>query len=264
MIDFPQFWKPYAVEQDQTLDVRMGSLQAWIHRGEKEWRIAHEMHSEGLERCSAAISQKPVRADLDWTRWILEDRIGHVQLRPQLPDRPLIVRPEMPMCLMPKQSVQFFIGIPIWLAITFGAKHEQAIEIPTQPLSNSWFGQFTEGELCYAMKTTAKLHRQALLASPQRAVFPLEVRNVSQEKLNFERLCIRPQYLNIFQGETRLWTSKGRVSYRGEDNWSRIVYSSSAPEFDKAGHLLGRARDAMQRGALLKTFDTFKQRVDLP
>lgn len=264
MIDFHEFWKPHAIEQDQTLEVCVGSLHTWIHRGEKEWRIAHEMQSEGSERCSAWISESAFRTDLDWTRWILEDRVGRVQLKPQLPDRPLIVRPEMPMCLMPKQSVQFFIGIPIWLAITFGAKHELAIEIPTQPLSNSWFGQFTEGELCYAMKTTAKLSRADMQFSPQRAVFPLEVRNMSQEKLNFERLCVRPQYLNIFQGETRLWTSKGRVSYRGEDNWSRVVYSSRAPEFDQAGHLLGKARDSMQRGSILKTFDTFKQRVDLP
>ena len=130
-------------------------------------------------------------------------------------------------------------------------------------LSNLWFGPVTEGELCYAMKTTAKLHQQDLVPSAQRAVFPLEVRNASQEKLNFERLCLRPQFLNIFQGETRLWTSKGRVSYRGEDNWSRIVYSNQAPEFDHAALMLGKAREAMQRGALLKTFDTLKQRIEL-
>ncbi|MDF7798121.1 DUF432 domain-containing protein [Pontiellaceae bacterium B1224] len=264
MIDIHQLWKPNVIEKNQTLDVCMGSLHAWIHRGEKEWRIAHELQSESCERCASSISTEPFRSDLDWMRLIVEDQVGRVQLKPQLPDRPLIVRPEMPMCLMPKQSVQFFIGIPIWLAITFGAKHEQAIEIPTQPLSNSWFGQFTEGELCYAMKTTAKLSLEGLQTSPQRAVFPLEIRNLSEEKLNFERLCIRPQHLNIYQGESRLWTNKGRVSYRGEDNWSRIVYTSKAPEFDQAKYLLGKARTALQRGAFLKTFDTFKQRADIP
>lgn len=263
MFDLLQLWKPHTIGQDQTLDLYLGSLHLWIHRGKKEWYIAHETEPDSNERCSASISDSPFLPDRDWTRWILDDHIKHIQLKPQLPDRPLIVRPEMPMCLMPKQSVQFFIGIPVWLAITFGAKHEKAIEIPTTTLSNSWFGQFTEGELCYAVKTTAKLHQQSLLPSPQRAVFPLEVRNISQEKLNFERLCIRPQYLNIFQGETRLWTSKGRVSYRGEDNWSRIVYAANAPEFEQAGVLLGKARDAVQRGTILKTFDNFKQRVEI-
>lgn len=263
MLNNQQFWMPHAMGQDQSMDLCLGSLRVWMHRGEQEWYIAHEIESENTERCSVAISDESLAPDRDWTRWILDDCIERIQLSPQLPDRPLIVRPEMPMCLMPKQSVQFFIGIPIWLAITFGAKYEQAIEIPTMTLSNSWFGQFTEGELCYAVKTTAKLHPQELLPSPQRAVFPLEIRNISQEKLNFERLCIRPQYLNVFQGNTRLWTSKGRVSYRGEDNWSRIVYASNAPEFDQASRLLGAARDSMQRGAFLKTFDSLKQRVDI-
>lgn len=264
MLEHQKFWKPHAIVQDQTLDVCLGSLRVWIHRGKQEWYIAHETEAESAERCSAVISDAPFSVERDWTRWILDDRVERVQLKPQLPDRPLIVRPEMPMCLMPKQSIQFFIGIPIWLAITFGAKHEQAIEVPTSSLSNSWFGTFTAGELCYAVKTTARLSQQSLHPSAQRAVFPLEVRNVSQEKLNFERLCIRPQFLNIFQGATRLWTSKGRVSYRGEDNWSRIVYSSRPPEFDQAGPMIGKAREPMQRGALLKTFDTFKQRVDIP
>jgi hypothetical protein len=257
-----QLWEAYTLQAGQTLDACIGSLHLWIHRREKEWYIAHETETGDAERGSVTIYDETF-PDRDWTRWILDDRIERIQLKPRLPDRPLIVRPEMPMCLMPKQSVQLFIGIPIWLAITFGAKQEQSIEIPSSTLSNSWFGQFTEGELCYAVRTRARLGQHDLLPNTSRAVFPLEVRNTSAEQLNFERLCIRPQYLNIFEGTTRLWTSKGRVSYRGEDNWSRIVYSSNAPGFDEAERLLGKAREAMQRGALMKTFDTFKQRVDV-
>jgi hypothetical protein len=263
MSDNQNFWEPQPVGQNQTFDVCLGSLRVWVHRGQKEWYIAHETEADNDERCSANISDEPFRHERDWTRWILDDRIEQIQLIPQLPDRPLVVRPEMPMCLMPRQSVQFFIGIPLWLAVTFGSKREQVIEIPTMTLSNSWFGPVTEGELCYAMKTTAKLQQEDLLPNKSRVVFPLEVRNASPEKLNFERLCLRPQYLSIFLGKNRLWTSRGRISYRGEDNWSRIVYSSNAPDFDEAGLLLGKAREAMQRGALMKTFDTFKQRVEL-
>ncbi|MBT8042711.1 MAG: DUF432 domain-containing protein [Pontiella sp.] len=263
MMDYQEIWTPHAVEREQALELGLGPLRVWIHRGQQEWHIAHETEPGYDERCSVSVSNAPFCAERDWTRWILDDQVQRIQLKPQLPDRPLIVRPEMPMCLMPKQSVQFFIGIPVWLSITFGTKHGQAIEIPSMTLSNSWFGPFTEGELCYSMKTTAKLHQQDLLPCAHRVVFPLEVRNASQEKLNFERFCLRPQYLNIFQGKTRLWTSKGRVSYRGEDNWSRIVYAANAPEFDEAGHMLGKAREVMQHGSLLKTFDTLKQRVEI-
>lgn len=263
MLDFRNIWKSHTIGRNQTLELALGPLHMWMYRGEQELHIAHEMEHGNDERCAVSVFEGALSQERDWTRWILDKGVECVQFKPRLPDRPLIVRPEMPMYLMPKQSVQFFVGIPIWLAITLGARHKQAIEVPSLALSNSWFGPFTEGELCYAMKTTAKLHQQDLIPSAYRAVFPLEVRNASPEKLNFERLCIRPQYLNIFQGETRLWTSKGRVSYRGEENWSRIIYSSHAPEFDQAGRLLGKARETMQRGAFLKTFDNFKQRVEI-
>jgi len=259
------FWATHTIELGKTLELQLGSLRVWIHRGGRDWHIAHQTEVAEESRCTVALSDRPFDPGHDWKRWILDDQIDRVRLRPQLPGRSIIVRPEMPMCLMPKQSARFYVGIPIWLAVTFGVKDERVVDIPSMPLSNSWFGPFTEGEgeLCYAIKTTAKVRREDLLPSAQRAIFPLEIRNMSQEVLQFERLCLRPQYLNIFQGETRLWTSPGRVSYRGADNWSRIVYSAKPPEYDNAGPLLGKARQPMQHGKMLKTFDNLRQRVEL-
>lgn len=263
MFNYQDLWKPQALRPGQTLDLCLGSLRLWIHRGQKDWRIAHQIEPGADERCSVSILDTPLDPQYDWTRWVLDEKIEQIQLKPQLPDRPIIVRPEMPMCLMPKQSVQFFISVPVWVSIAYGLKYQQVFEVPTAALSNSWFGPFTEGELCYAVKTSAMLHHTDLLPRANRVVFPLEVRNASREKLNFERLCLRPQFLNIYQGNTRMWTSKARISYRGEEVWSRMVYSSLAPDYDNAKRLLGKAREPVQRGALMKTFDSLKQRVDI-
>ncbi len=113
MFDNQQLWKPHAIKPDETLDLSLGSLHLWIHRGTQEWHIAHETEPKSEDRCSVAISDAPFDPERVWTRWILDGHIESIHLKPQLPDRPLIVRPEMPMCLMPKQSVQFFVGIPI-------------------------------------------------------------------------------------------------------------------------------------------------------
>jgi hypothetical protein len=77
--------------------------------------------------------------------------------------------------------------------------------------------------------------------------------------LNFERLCLRGQHLNIYHGDTRLWSSLGRISYRGADKWSRFIYSNEAPEFDHATQLLSKARTPLQRGLILNTFDNIKK-----
>lgn len=263
MFKYEQLWKPHAVEVGETLFFSLGALRLWIYRGQQEWLIAHELEAEKRNAPLVEVSDTPRDESREWTRWILDEKVEKVHLRPQLPNRPLIVRPELPMSLMPRKSVQFFIEIPLWVSVSFGSKHEQATEFPTMILSNSWFGSFIEGELCYAVKTTAKLSQADLLSEAHMAVFPLEVRNISSVKLNFERLCVRPQYLNIFGGDHSLWASNGRVSFRGEDKWGRIVYSSKAPQFDEASRLIGRAREQLRRGALLQTFDHLKQRVDL-
>ncbi|MDF7806550.1 hypothetical protein P4E94_03805 [Pontiellaceae bacterium B12219] len=262
-LDSQVLWKPHSIKQDEILEIELGALRAWIHRGKHDWHIAHTIGMEDANGCHISVTNGLFDPDRDWMRWILDEKTDQLQLKPQLPDRPLIVRPEMPMCLMPRETALLFIGIPVWLGITFGAKREQAVDIPTSVLSNSWFGSFTDGELCYAIKTWARQNQADLLPNNSRVVFPLEVRNASSEKLKFERLCIRPQNLNIYQGNTRLWTNKGRVSYRGEENWSRLVYAPRPPEYDQAAKLLCKAREPVHRGAILQTFDNFKQRVDL-
>lgn len=256
-------WDPIQLKPEQTLSLQLGPLNLWIHRGRQEWHVAYSYEALLEERLSLTVSGEDFPQGRNWVRWIINDEINEIRLNPRLPDRPVIVRPEMPMCLLPKQSVLFFVGIPVWLSITFGSTQKNAFEVPTRTLSKSWFGPVTGGELCYALKTTAKLHQGDLLPHTHRAVFPLGIRNTSTEKMNFERLCLRVQYLNVYQGETRMWTGKGRVNYRGEEHRSRVVYARTAPDYDRAGPLLGIAREPMQRGGLLKTFDNLKQLADL-
>ncbi len=263
MPEFKSLWGDHALAEGETIEFKLGPLRIWVHRGSKEWHIAHQSDGADEGGSSLSVTEAEPGNGRDWTRWILDKDVHAIRFLPRLPDRPVIVRPEMPMCLMPKQSVEFYIGIPLSVGILFGSRSEEAMEVPTRTLSNSWFGSVTEGELCYALKTTAKLYPEKLLPGVHRAVFPLEIKNISTEKLNFERLCVRPQFLNIFQGKTRLWTSKGRVSYRGEENWSRIVYASGSPEIDGAAQMVGTARETLRRGALLKTFDSIKQKVEI-
>ncbi len=260
-LNYQELWKPIKIERDDTLSIQLGPLNLAIHRGDMEWHIASTYSQNEQELFSVRkIDEMP---DHDWTRWVINEPIDEVVLHPKMPDRPLIVRPEMPVCLLPNQSVQFYIGVPIWLSISLGSHFRDIAEIPAIKLSNSWFGSPTEGELCYAMRTTAKLQLSDLQGHPHRAVVPFEIRNTSNEKLNFERLCLHTNQLRVYQGEERMWTNQGRVTYRGEEKWSRIVYARGIPPYDGAEKLIGKARGGADRGTLLKTFDNWKHLVDI-
>jgi len=260
-VDYGQLWDPIKVAPGETLLVRFGPLDFWIHRGDREWHMAHAHVPDGPERLG--LERLPEMPGLDWTRWVINEQVDEVLLQPRMPDRPLIVRPEMPVCLLPNQSVRFYIGVSSWVSVSLGQRFRDILEIPTARLSNSWFGPATEGELCYAMRTTAKLREEDLQGHPHRAVVPLEVRNLSDEKLDFERLCLHTDNLRIYQGDGRMWSNQGRVSYRGADKWSRVAYARGAPPYDRAERLVGAARRPAERGALLRTFGDWKNLIDL-
>lgn len=259
-MSFKDLWSPMKVEFDETLQIQLGSLDLWIHRGEHEWHIASECQPDQQSRISVSrINEMP---EADWTRWVINESVDEVVLHPQMPDRPLIVRPEMPIGLLPNQSVQFYIGVPVWIGVSLGSRFGKIVEIPSLTLSNSWFGPTTEGELCYAMRTTAKLRQEDLQLHPHRVVVPFEIRNASGETLDFTRLCLHTHNLRIYQGRERMWTNQGRATYRGEDKWSRVVYARGVPPFDEPARLIGKAREPVDRSAILRTFDNWKNLAD--
>lgn len=253
-------WEPIKIEKDEMISIQLGSLDLWIHRGAQEWHVASDYRKDEMERLS--VSRCREMADLEWTRWMINEQVDEIKLHPCMPDRPVIVRPEMPISLLPNQSVQFYIGVPVWVGISLDDRFHNITEVPTMVLSNSWFGPTTEGELCYAMRTTAKLRQDDLQPHPHRAVVPFEIRNASSETLDFTRLCMHTNSLRIYQGRERMWTNQGRATYRGLDKWSRVVYARSAPSYDDAGRLVGKAREPVDRGAILRTFDNWKNMAD--
>ena len=253
-------WEPIRIEKDETLSIQLGSLNLWIHRGEKEWHVASEHRANEMERLSVARGRE--MTNLDWTRWVVNEQVDEVKLHPCMPDRRVIVRAEMPVRRLPNQSVQFYIGVPVWVVVSLDDRFRNLTEVPSMVLSNSWFGPTTDGELCYAMRTTAKLRQEDLQPHPHRAVVPFEIRNLSDETLDFTRLCLHMHNLRIYQGRERMWTNQGRATYRGEDKWSRVVYARGVPPFDEARRLIGKAREPVDRSAILRTFDNWKNLAD--
>jgi len=248
------------IDRDETLSIQLGSLNLWIRRSDREWHIASEHRTGEMERMS--VTRCTEMPNLNWTRWVINEEIDEVRLHPCMPDRPVIVRPDIPISLLPNQSVQFYIGVPVWVAISLDDRFHDITQVPSQALSNSWFGPSTEGELCYAMRTTAKLRQEDLQPHPHRAIVPFEIRNQSEEKLDFARLCLHTHNLRIYQGRERMWTNQGRATYRGEEKWSRVVYARGVPPFDDAKGLIGKAREPVDRSAILRTFDNWKNLAD--
>ncbi len=113
-----------------------------------------ERISEEEDTIIAQHGEKP--ENLTWNRYIYKSELNIIRFVPYLPDRPVVVDPESPIRILPDNSALFFVSIPSWIRIFTGTQEKiMLLEVPAEVLSNTWFGDPMEGELCYSLKTLA-------------------------------------------------------------------------------------------------------------
>ncbi len=249
--------KAITISEGRDGHLTFGPLDLWIRRQRGEWHVASFQESD-LESRAAYWEEGTAPHDAAWERWIVGGASRSIVIRPLPPDRPIVVRPEMPVCLGPGQSTHFFIGLPLWVEVSAGSPtaSEVLCDLPSIRLSNTWFGTPQEGELCYAMRTHAHRHAADLLDRQHRCICPLQVRNSSQEVLSFERICVRCQHLHVYRGPDRFWSNVVRLSYRGRQEWSRVIYGRNPPEGSEATEVVAEPRKRVSRGFNLQSFQS--------
>ncbi len=254
-------WAPIPMGGDTHATRRIGPLQVWVSRWQDECRIAFQRDEVDAFEGKPSPACKP--DDIDWNRWV-----GHVDestvctLTPVLPPRPVIVKPAMPLQVLPGERLDLFVSVPVWVRISLKAESSRKtvdlLEEPTVVLSNSWFGSPVDGELCYALKTSARRRLEDLRQDLYRAVCPLTIRNETGEAFGFDRLCIRVQYLGLYAGDSHLWTNHGTLLYRGDARVDGVKFDPGSPALDQASRLLSGPRETPRRGGVQRAFDSIR------
>ena len=96
-----------------------GPLEVWVRKFAGEWHVSHAIepdHEDGPTLWEEGVAPE----DRPWERWITGNQATSLVLRPLPPDRPVIVRPEMAVRLLPGQSTGFFVGLPLWVELSSG------------------------------------------------------------------------------------------------------------------------------------------------
>jgi hypothetical protein len=254
MIDV-EVWKPCPIEQGQCLEAQIGPLLIRLRKSGDEIHIAAENNKDYQDSTKAegfrVVSEQDA-ADLDWNRWVCGDQCNTVRLAPVMPDRPVVVRPELAVKIPSGRKALFFVGIPIWVRITAGEGGEiELCEEPSVDLSNIWFGDSMSGELGYSLRSRARRDISEIQAEPHRALCPVTIRNTSNEQVKIERFCVHVEHLTVYPGRSRLWTNGVQIAFRGEAEVSQLEYSEKPPAYEEVGNVLSPPR-TLVRTTLLK------------
>lgn len=288
--DDSSLWGPIHIEEDVCFVWKLKHVWFWIKKRQDEWFVLLDRDQQkALDSVSLAQQHPLLRPATDqdpliqgessnldhdlviaqptetpavegWSRFVTLQQ-DELSVLPALPDRPIVVRPFMRVSLLPGRWAQFFVAVPVWISLVARKVKNETVfeEFPSQLLSNTWFGDPQGGELCYALHTPLLREEPTKAFPPYFIICPLIIKNSSTETLQFQRLCIHVENLQIFHTDKGLVTNQINVVFRGEDNSSQIDVQKKPHKDAIKPELVRAPREPMSRSVLRKTFDRFKE-----
>ena len=258
-------WEPNDLKRDLDYHWEIGSLKLWIRRTDIEWLVAYEHQPGDLYADKPVVAKKGQKPEkIVWNRFVFDDPSCIIQFMPALHDRAVVISSETPTRILPGNSAMFFVSIPIWLQIYAGeGKKAMLIEVPTVTLSNTWFGDRMDGELCYSLSTHARRKVEELKVSTQRAVCPFHVSNNSAEQLDFQMMAVHVEHLKIYKGQNQLWTNEVYINFLNKDQLTQVNFSEKKPCIIQDCELIAEERIPIDKSILklgigfLRSFSNF-------
>jgi hypothetical protein len=236
-------WKVIPVPASGTGHLAVGPLHLHLRMADGELRIGHGTATEGAEGAR-------------WSRWApREEWNRELRLRPALPARTIVVRPEEEFWLGQGASARIYVRIPVWVQIEAGDRPDAALlTLPTQVLSDTWWGSAEEGELCYYLQTTARRVMRPDEFPEHLCVCAVQLVNDSDHALLVDRIALRTAYLAIYRDGERLLGTTTRVRYRGAELESELSVEEGPPADAGSPVLMTPAPERMARGFTARTF----------
>ena len=252
-------WTQHSVEPGASpIHLSLGGLQVWLQNRIGEIWIAHSYEEEPG---SGPGKEPSPPENLQWARWAYNSEMEAVRVTPVFPDLPVVISSEFPLTISPGAKIQIFSRIPVWMRLEFGQRGYILKEIPSIPLSKTWFGTPLEGELCYWYSTKARRSLEGVKPMPYYVNCPIWITNRDSEDLHFEKFCLRVGRLGIYRFEDKLWAGETQIVHHGDED-SEISITGKLPSGMGSGEQLSKPRNPLQRSLATRTFkklfdDTF-------
>ena len=244
-------WKTYTCEENILYLWQAGPLKVWLKRSNLEWQLAHELCEE--EDSTESQWQKiddEEPEDVSWERWAFSKPHEEIAFLPAMQERPLVVKTTTPTHIPSGMEAVFYVNIPMCAKVETRTSNEKTelLSVSSVTLSDTWFGNNFEGDLCYALKTKAVRSVSDAKPQPHRALCPILIANKADEPLPLQKICIRANYLNVYASDNRFWTNRISVNFLGKGVPSRVHYGTAPPAELKDPTLVYQASKRYESG----------------
>ncbi|MGH8372249.1 MAG: hypothetical protein ACRETO_05915 [Gammaproteobacteria bacterium] len=221
------WWGEFALPLQTMGRWHIGPLELWAQHLAGEWRLAWRSGEELMQPVASVELGLPIRqpeSDMRLCRFSFRETGKPLRLVPVLADRPVVVRPEMPLFIPSGEEVILFVSTTLWVSVYAGQHSPMLVEMPTLRPSDTWFGPNTrQGELCYASRTLAHTRVEDVIPRPHRAITPVQIRNHGHEPLLLERLSVPVPLLTLYENQAGgFWTQSVLLERSGREGHARL------------------------------------------
>ncbi|KAA3616600.1 MAG: DUF432 domain-containing protein [Calditrichaeota bacterium] len=251
-----KLWGQHTIPYHKIQKFKLADLNLSLYLSEDEIKLAHHYSSSGAQ----ATTRQDSGENVIWKRWPVSGEVSHIQFDPVLPDRPLLVKPESSLYLWVNFKSKFFVRIPIALKISMiiGNKSTELLDIPIIKLSNTWFGTFQKGEVCYSISSGFGADIEPDKSRPFLAICPLRLKNDSRESLLVDKICMRSEHFSLFQSDSQLWTDELTIIYKGKNETSQISVSGKPPKRISGATLVSKPQKILKKSLYAPSFSSQK------
>jgi hypothetical protein len=256
-------WNPVSIDPDILYQAGFSVVTVWLKHIGDELHLATKLSSMVSNEQSPPLPLSPVDGtalerllkELEFSRWVVGENLTSIQFIPAMPDRPLVIRSEVALHVPPGQDALFFAGIPVWLRMLIQPPDGTSLEeIPSQTLSNTWFGEPAAGELCYSLPFEAHRTADELAVHPCTAICPITILNRAPKDLAVQRLRVPVEHFAVYRDKEQLWTNELEVHLSGDEQSSQITIGREAPRFTNNPEILCSARQPAGKTFLKQSF----------
>ncbi|MEX2526991.1 MAG: hypothetical protein WEA09_05075 [Gemmatimonadota bacterium] len=263
MSNFPWIRHPFRDPsglEAEPLQVDVGPLRIRTRLRSSELHVHQSRPSAGQKpgaspEVAGRLDEEPT---VGWSRWALPGEVTHLRLDPALPDRPVVVTPHEPFRLLDGAEARIFVRVPLWARVAVEPGSSHLLDTPSVIMSDTWWGDPMDGELCYWLATSARRAVEAHHFEPQLAITVLHMDNDSGQDLLVDRLALRVNHLSLFRRGYEIWSEETRVRYQGDDEGSLVEMTGRPPKEATGAEKLAPARTPAPRGIRARTFARLK------
>ncbi len=253
------WWGDYELGVGESGRWRIGPLQLHVERRRAEW-LVHSLSSDDARDALCEIevpTAMPMPDDADSHRFVQRATGGKITLSGRLADRPVVIKPAVPLSVPGGEEVTLYVGSPVWVQIGVGEPSVHLLEIPSHRASDTWAGPNTrEGIACYGSRTLAQVDFADCTIRPHRAITEVQVRNNAVDTLVVEQIQLPAPLLALYGGDDGvLWTQSVTLTRDNREHAARLTIGVAAPATGGALRRIGEPRKAADGNMIAQVFN---------